>query len=268
MFLTTASFQGTLCTSSLRHGGTPFGSHVDYVLDERGRPIFLLANSAAHTLNLEQSREVSLFCQPLDNYGQSGGRTTLVGDLARVSRLDLEDLVDTFVDCHPHARDALKYTENFHFYRMEVKDVYFVGGYGVAATWVDVEQYTLAEADPLAFDAAKLIDRLNASTNGEVTRLCTVFCGMKNEFDAKVVSLDRLGLDVRITSPDDGTLEFRLCFREVIANSFEAQSSLVKLLQEAWERENGFEEEWRDAPPLDVVKYFSRSPVADKYADV
>mmetsp|Transcript_2661 Transcript_2661/g.8026 ORF Transcript_2661/g.8026 Transcript_2661/m.8026 type:complete len:339 (+) Transcript_2661:1079-2095(+) len=248
---------GTLCTSSVRHGGVPFGSHVDYVIDEGGRPLFLLANGAAHTLNLKASNRVSLFCQPSDNAGQSGGRTTLVGEISRVSRLDLDDLVDIYVERHPHAQEALTYTDNFHFYRLEVQDVYFVGGYGVAADWVDVSEYSKAEADPIAFEASKLIERLNTSVAEDVRRLCTIFCGVDDDFEVVVVSIDRLGIDVRVTT-EVGTNEYRICFREQIGNSFDASSSLVKLLQEAWEREHGYQDEWDTAPPLSVIKYFSR----------
>mmetsp|Transcript_21202 Transcript_21202/g.86663 ORF Transcript_21202/g.86663 Transcript_21202/m.86663 type:complete len:336 (-) Transcript_21202:1478-2485(-) len=248
---------GTLCTSSVRHDGVPFGSHVDYILDQDGRPIMLLANSAAHTANLEKHNKISLFCQPPTSSGQSGGRATLIGSVERVSRIDLEELVDFFVERHPHAKEALTYAEAFHFYRMEVEDVYFVGGFGVAATWVPIEDYTTAEADPIAFEATKLIERLNSSGSEDMRRLCTIFCGIEDTFSASVVSLDRLGLDIRVTT-EENTFEYRICFRENIGTSFDAQSGLVKLLQEAWEREHGYEDEWVDAPPPQVVRYFER----------
>ncbi len=47
--------------------------------------------------------------------------------------------------------------EDFSFYRMEVMDVYYVGGFGVMG-WVPASDYDQAQPDPLA-DAAAGIHR-------------------------------------------------------------------------------------------------------------
>ena len=46
--------------------------------------------------------------------------------------------------------------EDFAFYRMEVVDVYYVGGFGVMG-WVSAAEYYSAEPDPLAESAADII---------------------------------------------------------------------------------------------------------------
>lgn len=45
---------GTLCTTSVQEGvmGSPFGSYVDYILDENGWPVLLLSKQSIHTVNL------------------------------------------------------------------------------------------------------------------------------------------------------------------------------------------------------------------------
>ena len=45
---------GTLCTASVQEGveGSPFGSYVDYILDENGWPVLLLSEQSIHTVNL------------------------------------------------------------------------------------------------------------------------------------------------------------------------------------------------------------------------
>ena len=43
--------------------GIPFGSYVDYILDDLGWPVLLLSDQSLHTQNIRQNPSVSLFCQ-------------------------------------------------------------------------------------------------------------------------------------------------------------------------------------------------------------
>ena len=58
---------GTLCTSSSQEGivGAPFGSFVDYVLDDDGNPILLMNEMSMHSLNIANDPDgmVALFAQ-------------------------------------------------------------------------------------------------------------------------------------------------------------------------------------------------------------
>ena len=47
---------GTLCTVSGHEGieGSPFGSFVDYVLDDEGNPVLLMNEMSMHTMNIEK----------------------------------------------------------------------------------------------------------------------------------------------------------------------------------------------------------------------
>jgi putative heme iron utilization protein len=187
---------GTLCTASFKHGGHPFGSHVDFILDEFGRPIFLLAKNAAHSINLRHDPRCSLFSQPRESSGQGGQRATLVGELYELDEKEVEEYAYRYIERFPHAEQALSYPE-FNFYRMEVRDVYYVGGFGVTATWVDVDEYRNAKPDPLALDAPAIIERLNREQKDELLRFCRVFLEVEPQ-DCTIASLDRLGFDLRV----------------------------------------------------------------------
>ncbi|KAK4531557.1 hypothetical protein CCYA_CCYA08G2414 [Cyanidiococcus yangmingshanensis] len=187
---------GTLCTASFKHGGHPFGSHVDFILDELGRPIFLLARNAAHSINLRHDPRCSLFSQPRESSGQGGQRATLVGDLYELDEREVEEYAYRYMERFPHAEQALSYPE-FKFYRMEVRDVYYVGGFGVTATWVDVDEYSNAKPDPLALDAPAIIERLNREHKDELLRFCRIFLEVEPQ-DCTIASLDRLGFDLRV----------------------------------------------------------------------
>lgn len=55
-------------------------------------------------------------------------------------------------------------------------------------------------------------------------------------------SLGRLGFDLRVREKDAVIAEYRVPFREVVQTRFDVQSALIKAFQEAWERENGYDE--------------------------
>jgi heme iron utilization protein len=254
----------TLCTSSAKHEGVPFGSHVDYVLDPEGRPVFLLAAAAAHTKNIAGAPSVSLYCQPPKSSGQAGGRVTLVGDITLLDDAEaLADVKDEYILAHAHAADALEYPDLFAFYRMSVHDVYFVGGFGVVAQWVDASDFAGANPDPLAFDAAEIVSEINSARGEELTRLCEVYLGLGGEeagghFSCKMTSLDRLGFDVRVRTDAGATIrEYRVAFRESVNNRFDCQSALVKAFQEAWERQNGMADAWLTEEARPTVMYYS-----------
>lgn len=250
---------GTLCTSSARHSGVPFGSHVDYILDTDGQPVFLLAKNAAHTTNLSLERRCSLFCQPGTSFGagQAGCRATLVGEIhAMEPGEELDELREQYIERHSHASDALVFPE-FSFYRMRIHDVFFVGGYGVVSQWVQVSDYEMAAPDPLAFDAPAIVSDLNARKTRDLKRLCKVFLQMDDVERCTMTGLDRLGFDLRVRDSKGEIKEYRVAFREVVSNRFDAQSALVKAFQEAWERENGFDETWEGENMRPTALYYA-----------
>eukprot|EP00181_Compsopogon_caeruleus_P000158 CAMPEP_0184686728 /NCGR_PEP_ID=MMETSP0312-20130426/23776_1 /TAXON_ID=31354 /ORGANISM="Compsopogon coeruleus, Strain SAG 36.94" /LENGTH=288 /DNA_ID=CAMNT_0027142151 /DNA_START=175 /DNA_END=1041 /DNA_ORIENTATION=- len=249
--------KGTLCTESEKHNGHPFGSHVDYILDDGGRPVFMLASNAAHSKNLRASARCSLFCQPPSLSGQEGGRVTLVGQIEKVPDDERVDIQEEYIDYHAAAAEALSsFPEKFSFYRMRVEDIFFVGGFGVTATWVSPDDFALAEPDPLAFDAPSIVAATNERRQDDLIRLTRVFLGLEGTPKVQMMSLDRLGFDMRVKTESGEVREYRIGFREKVGNRFDVQSALTKTLQEAWERENGFGESWDEADERPVIMYY------------
>lgn len=247
----------TLCTTSIRHEGVPFGSHVDYILDTEGRPIFLLASGAEHTKNIAKESRVSLYCQPPSSSGQGGCRVTLVGEIAKLPESDIHETEEEYIHVHSHASDALKFPDLFEFYRMSVKDVFYVGGFGVVAQWVDPKLYAEAEPDPLAFDAPSIVADLNATRREELKLLCEVFLDQQDMSSCTMMGLDRLGFDLRIRSASGFIREYRVAFREEVRNRFECQSALVKVFQEAWELKHGHADSWQAEGSRPTVLYYA-----------
>jgi putative heme iron utilization protein len=131
---------GTLCTLSKRHQGYPFGSVVQYALDNHGNPILLISAMAQHTQNALTNPRASLLVAESVPSGESvvAGRLTLLGDVEPVRHT--EEVQALFLARHPDAAQWVNFGD-FAFYRLVVQAAYYVGGFGVMG-WVPVEDYS------------------------------------------------------------------------------------------------------------------------------
>jgi putative heme iron utilization protein len=131
---------GVICTVSAKLGGTPFGSLASYALDARGRPVFLFSGLAQHTQNLAADPRASLFvwdaaASPDDP--QQAQRACLAGKVSALDGADAEAARAAFLARHPQAEPWLEL--DFRFYRLEVEEAQFVGGFA-QASWIRVEE--------------------------------------------------------------------------------------------------------------------------------
>jgi len=137
---------GALSTLSRRHPGHPFGSVMPYAPDPRGAPLLLLSSMAMHTQNLEADPRASLLVTESGKNEDplAAGRVTVMGRATRVAGGERPAARATYLDRHPEARQWVDF-EDFAFWRLEVSDVYFVGGFG-AMGWVQAADYAAANA--------------------------------------------------------------------------------------------------------------------------
>ena len=139
--LIAAHNQGVLCTNSMKHDGYPFGSVTPYALDSNGRPIFLISRMAVHTKNLEADLHASLL---VSEESQSGGllggaRANMMGKVGLIPAEDVDHARETYLAQHPAASQWASFGD-FNFYRMEIVEIYYVGGFGVMG-WVSPQDY-------------------------------------------------------------------------------------------------------------------------------
>ena len=234
----------TLCTSSVEEGieGSPFGSYVDYIIDDNGWPVLLLSEQSLHTMNINENKRVSLFAQlPRSQSTQTAAalsRVTIIGSVTDVPDKELNALKFAFTLVHAYSEQIVD-SPKFKFYRIQPDKIYFSGGFGVMATWVDVGEYELARPDVLAQEVPNVMNRINLDKQGELYLLCKHFLNIDDIDIVRVQAIDRLGVDLRVKT-GDFTNEYRIGFRSEVASAEDAKSELVKLFQEAWERENGY----------------------------
>lgn len=269
--VTSVCTSGTLCTVSSHSGieGSPFGSFVDYVLDDNGLPVLLMNEMSMHTINIEKARGkgevpmVTLFTQlSSQSAGGSPGkvglqdtsRCSLTGVVSKIPEdaEDMDVLRMRYSLTHTYA-DQVMESPKFAFYRLDPEMIYFVGGFGVSSKWVDVEEYKDANPDILAKEAAEIVQRINRDHGDDLMLTAKHILDLPEAQKARATGVDRLGMDVRVTTPMGTrrnklqTDEFRIGFRIPVISVEDAKSEILKVFQEAWEKGNGVS--WGDEEP-------------------
>ena len=227
---------GSLSTLSRKQPGFPFGSVMPYGLDGRGRPIFLISTMAMHTQNLQaDSRASLLVTQPSSTQADAGGdplgasRVTVIGNVLTIPEPEVPDARQLYLERYANSKYWVDF-EDFSFYRMDVLDVYYVGGFGVMG-WVAASDYNQAQPDPLADAAAGILEHMNTDHKDALVLLARAFAGIDSQ-EAVMTSVDRLGFHVRLKTPD-GMKGARIAFLREVSNPGETRKVLVEMVQQA-----------------------------------
>jgi putative heme iron utilization protein len=222
---------GSLSTLSRKQQGFPFGSVMPYGLDDRGRPILLVSTMAMHTQNLQADSRASLLVAQPDPGGDPLGssRVTLVGEVLPVPEAETAESRELYLSRHPNSKYWVDF-DDFSFFRMEIVDVYYVGGFGVMG-WVSASEYGLARPDPLADSMAQIIQHMNADHQNALILLARAIAGIESQ-EAAMTSVDRLGFDVRLTTRE-GMRGTRIPFLREVNSIAETRRVLVEMVQQA-----------------------------------
>jgi len=140
--LVATSNRGVLSTVALDPPGYPFGSVATYGLDERGRPVVFVSTMAEHTRNATADPRASLLvAEPVAPGSDplAAGRATLIGDLLPVPDAERAAVRTLYLDANPASASYIDFGD-FGFWRLEVRSVRYVGGYG-RMSWVDPDVY-------------------------------------------------------------------------------------------------------------------------------
>jgi len=222
---------GSLSTLSRKQPGFPFGSVMPYALDAGGRPIFLISTMAMHTQNLHGDPRASLLVMQPDSSGDPLGasRVTVMGNVATIPGPEVVEARSLYLERYENSKYWVDF-EDFSFYRMDVLDVYYVGGFGVMG-WVAASDYAQAQPDPLADAAAGIIEHMNADHGDAMTLLARVLKGMDSE-EAKMTAVDRLGFQLRLKTAE-GMKGTRIAFSREVRSAGETRKVLVEMVQQA-----------------------------------
>jgi heme iron utilization protein len=220
----------SLSTISRKRPGFPFGSVMPYGLDDHGRPVFLISTMAMHTQNLLADPRASLLVTQQDTDGEPLGasRVTLVGNVHPVPNTESEAR-ELYLERHANSKYWVDF-EDFSFYRMDVIDVYYVGGFGVMG-WVSASDYQRSQPDPLADSMSEIIQHMNVDHKDALVLLARQFAHVDST-EATMTAVDRLGFHVRLRTPD-GMRGARIAFLREVRNPAETRKMLVEMVQQA-----------------------------------
>jgi heme iron utilization protein len=222
---------GSLSTLSRKQPGFPFGSLMPYGLDRQGRPIFLISTMAMHTQNLQADPRASLFVTEPGASGDPLGssRVTLIGNVVRIPEPDLAAARTLYLTGYLDSKYWVDF-DDFSFYRMDLIDVYYVGGFGVMG-WVVASDYSQALPDPLANHKSDIMQHMNADHKDALILLAKRFAGIEAQ-EAEMTSVDRLGFHVRLKT-QDGVHGARIAFLREVTNPTQTREVFVEMVKQA-----------------------------------
>jgi putative heme iron utilization protein len=219
---------GSLSTHSRKFPGFPFGSMMPYAADELGRPTFFISSMAMHTQNLQQDGRASLLITQPDVSGDPLGaaRLTLLGSVTEASAAEVRDL---YLSRHENAKYWQDYSD-FAYYRLEVSDLYFIGGFGVMG-WISAEDYRSALPDPLAEAAPGIIQHMNTDHADALLLIALRIAGEPAD-EAAMTAVDRLGFHLRLKS-GDRIHGRRVAFLREVQDSDAVRGVLTEMVRQA-----------------------------------
>jgi putative heme iron utilization protein len=222
---------GSLSTLSRKLPGFPFGSVMPYGLDDNGRPIFLISTMAMHTQNLQADPRASLLVTQEGPDGEPLGasRVTLVGSVLPAPDTEVAEARKLYLARHANSKYWVDF-EDFSFYRMNLVDLYYVGGFGVMG-WVSASEYDRSQPDPLADSIAEIIHHMNTDHKDALVLLAQTFARIESQ-EATMKEVDRLGFQLRLKT-QDGMRGARIAFLREVSNPAETRKVLVEMVRQA-----------------------------------
>jgi putative heme iron utilization protein len=222
---------GSLSTLSRKQPGFPFGSVMPYGLDDLANPVLLISTMAMHTQNAQADPRSSLLVTQPDIIGDPLGasRVTLLGNILPVPAPEVAAARKLYLARYANSKYWVDF-DDFSFHRMDVVDVYYVGGFGVMG-WVSASEYYGAQTDPLADTAAGIIQHMNTDHGDGLVLLAKAFSGIESQ-EATMSSVDRLGFQVRLKT-QDGMRGARIAFLREVRSPAEARQVLVEMVAQA-----------------------------------
>ena len=210
---------------------------MPYALDESGRPLFLISTMAMHTHNLQADPRASLLVTQPDWSGDplAAGRLTLMGEAHRLDGAGVADARAAYLARHERAAYWVDF-DDFGFWRLDVLDVYFVGGFA-AMDWVTADAYAGSAADPLADAGAGIVEHMNRDHADALVAYARHFAGETAE-EATMVTVDRLGFKLRLRQ-GQRLSSVRIAFPREVTTAAQSRTVLIDMLRQARGDEGG-----------------------------
>jgi putative heme iron utilization protein len=120
--------------------------------------------------------------------------------------------------------------EDFVLCRLDVIDVYYVGGFGVMG-WVAASDYSQAKSDPLAEHKSDIMQHVNADHKDALILIAKRFAGIEAQ-QAAMTAVDRLGFHLRLKT-QDGMKGIRIAFLREVSDTSQTREVFVEMVEQA-----------------------------------
>ena len=218
-----ASRSATLATV---HENRPYASFVTVAFDMDGSPLLLLSELAEHTRNIAQDDHISLLFEDASRLPnlQAEPRVTVQGKI----KLTQDPFhAARFCARHPSSKHYAQF-KDFNFYRVEMEQFHYVGGFA-AALWLSRTEFEV-DADAAAAMAvceASVIAHMNAD-HADAIRLYANKLLAKRGKAWKMVGIDPDGFDLKLKNTYT-----RFDFETPVRDADTCRAALVTLVQKA-----------------------------------
>jgi len=186
---------------------------------------------AMHTQNLQADPRASLLVTQEGTDGEplAASRVTLIGNVLPAPDTEVAEARKLYLARHANSKYWVDF-EDFSFYRMNLVDLYYVGGFGVMG-WVSASEYDRSQPDPLADSMAEIIHHMNTDHKDALVLLAQTFARIESQ-EATMKEVDRLGFQLRLKT-QDGMRGARIAFLREVSNPAETREVLVEMVRQA-----------------------------------
>jgi putative heme iron utilization protein len=182
---------------------------------------------AMHTQNLQGDPRASLLVAQPDWAGDplAAGRVTLMGEARPVAADARAAARAAYLARHENARYWVDF-DDFAFWRLDVVDVYFVGGFA-AMDWVTAADYAAAQPDPLADVAGGIVEHMNRDHADALVAYARHYAGEAAD-EATMVTVDRLGFKLRLRQ-GERLSSVRIAFPAEVTAASQCRQVLIEM---------------------------------------
>jgi putative heme iron utilization protein len=215
--------QAVLATQSAGRPGWPSLSAVPFVIAPEGWLYGLFSPLAPHFPNLEADGRCALLIAR-DNAGDilTGERLELTGTARRLVDAAEVDLArDSYLRCFPRA-DAWHRQLDFHFFRIDVLDARYNGGFGKAAPLAAAALQLVSPLDRAATN--RVLDHMNDDHAEACAHYWRQACNEAPAGEVRLAAIDALGMWLRC-----GQQLRRVAFPEALQTAADARRVLVAM---------------------------------------
>eukprot|EP00873_Tetraselmis_striata_P029225 jgi/Tetstr1/449489/TSEL_036580.t1 len=224
---------GVLSTNSVSKisAGYPHGAVVELVADESGRPLISVSTLSLHTSDLQASSKCSITVTAQSFKDMSDARVTLTGDMVPVPEGECAAARELYLAKHP---DAF-YIDfgDFSFYRMDNVVVAHLNGGFARFSQIPGQSYTECKPDPIAPFSGPVAGHMNADHGDANQAIVKKYAGI-TVADAKILSLDRLGLNM-VGSYEGMSMKIRVPFPRAADDRKDVKTLIVEMTKAAAE---------------------------------